>query len=500
MNQDNGGIIGKINTPTTTVASGVWTLQDQFEAQTSSIWPLAFPQITIANSCRFDDGSSDYLNKTFSTPTNNDICTLSFWIKKTGSSNHAIWSNGSSNADETNFVFQESGKFEFKEDVSSSATFQLITNRLFRDSSAYYHIVIAFDTTQGTSSNRVKLYVNGVQETSFATETYPSQNTNVAINSNIAQYIGRRNRETDQYFDGYLAEMVFVDGVQLDPTSFGEFNTATGIWTPKKIGQIASAGTNSFYLDFKDSSNVGKDSSGLSNNFTVNNLTSIDQSTDTCVENFATYNGLDDYFQADTLSNANLTMTGGGQYAPRTGNIALDSGKWYWEIQVNNWESSDGSSIGVSSELATAANYEFVNKSGATVGYGYFSNGVVYGNASSLATGYSTASGTHIIGVALNLTDNKIAWSYDGTWQGSTDPGSGNTNMISITDPASLTSGTYFPAFSQKDNSRVLNVNFGSPSFSISSGNSDANGHGNFEYAVPSGYYALNTSNLNTYG
>ena len=113
--------------------------------------------------------------------------------------------------------------------------------------------------------------------------------------------------------------------------------------------------------------------------------------------------------------------------------MGLNNGKWYWEIQVNNWESSDGTSIGISSKIATATNYEFVNDSGATVGYGYFSNGVVYGNGSSQATGYSTASGTHIIGVALNLTDNKIAWSYDGTWQGSTDPGSGNTNMISNT-------------------------------------------------------------------
>jgi hypothetical protein len=463
----------------------------------NSQWPKA-PE-NIDNSLRFDSGSSDNLTRTPSSSSNRKTFTISFWVKrcKFGSSNYLMAT--STGTSEALLVYFNSDKFDIRNLTSGSGALGLTTNRLFKDPSAWYHFVVAVDTTQATSSNRVKIYVNGTQETSLQVSNYPAQNEDLNFNSTIVHTISGGSG-TSNYLNGYLAEYVVIDGSQLDPTSFGEFDTTTGIWKPKKIGQIANAGTNSFYLNFKDSSNVGKDESGLSNNFTVNNLTSIDQSTDTCVVNYATYNSLDDYYQVDTLSNANLTMTGGGQYAPRTGTMGLNSGKWYWEIQVNNWESSDGTSIGISSKTATAANYEFVNDSGATVGYGYFSNGVVYGNNTSQATGYSTASGTHIIGVALNLTDNKIAWSYDGTWQGSTDPGSGNTNMISITDPASLTSGTYFPAFSQKDNSRVLNVNFGSPSFSISSGNSDANGFGNFEYAVPSGYYALNTSNLNTYG
>jgi hypothetical protein len=503
MSRKNGGIIGPANTPVggllTGLAGGVWRMNDVANFVGNSQWPLA-PQ-SIDNSLRFDDGSSDYLHRTPSGAGNRKTFTISLWFKRSDITRRQALFNNTDGSGQNGVYYdlQADDTLLISDYGSGSFNWNLETTQVFRDVSAWYHLVISVDTTQSTASNRVKIYINGTQITNFDASNYPSQDSDTLWNRAERFEIGSYNG-TGNYFSGYMAETVLIDGSQLDPTSFGEFDTTTGIWKPKKIGQIANAGTNSFYLDFKDSSNVGNDASGLNNDFTVNNLTSIDQSTDTCVVNYATYNSLDNYFQADTLSNANLTMTGGGQYAPRTGSMGLNNGKWYWEIQVNNWESSDGTSIGISSKIATATNYEFVNDSGATVGYGYFSNGVVYGNGSSQATGYSTASGTHIIGVALNLTDNKIAWSYDGTWQGSTDPGSGNTNMISITDPASLTSGTYFPAFSQKDNSRVLNVNFGSPSFSISSGNSDANGFGNFEYPVPSGYYALNTSNLNTYG
>ena len=502
MDQNNGGILGKINTPTTSVASGVWSLDSQFEAQSSSIWPLAFPQTTIVNSCRFDDGSSDYLNKTFGTPTNNDICTLSFWIKKTGSSDHAIWSNGSTNADETNFVFQSSGKFEFKEDVSSSATFQLITNRVFRDSSAWYHIVIAFDTTQSTSSNRVKLYVNGVQETSFSTETYPSQNTNVAINSNIAQYIGRRNRATDQYFDGYLAEMVFVDGQQLLPTSFGVFNTVSNIWEPR--GYAGTYGTNGFRLDFADSSALGNDVSGNDNDFTVNNLTSIDQTTDTCSNNFATWNplvgsnagGSTEYYPTLEDGNTKATPGNAAQNSIAVSTIGVSSGKWYAEfILISESDSGADSSIGVTDDLS-AFQTENVQTSSQVL---YSDSGSVHNRASSSSSGTSFSTGD-IIGVALDLDNDNIYFSKNGTFINSGSPTSGATG----TGAYSLGSGTneyfFMVGDSRTGGSSVFRANFGNPSASISSGNADANGHGNFEYAVPSGYFALCTKNLAEFG
>ena len=467
--------------------------------------PLILPsnsisgEFEVANSLRFDDGSSDYLNKTFSTPTNNDICTLSFWIKKTGFSNHAIWSNGTTNENETNFVFQESGKFEFKEDVSNSATFQLITNRLFRDPSAWYHFVIAFDTTQATSSNRVKLYVNGSQETSFATETYPSQNTNIAINSNIAQYIGRRNRATDQYFDGYLAEMVFVDGQQLDPTSFGEFDEDTGIWKPIDVSGL-TFGTNGFYLDFENSGSLGADVSGNGNNFTVNNLTSIDQTTDTCTNNYPTINSLENYNSSFTLSEGNLKAVT-SNYSFIRSTIGVASGKWYMEVKCTAQTSNTNKwSFGISDVPASSStqclgndNYTYTWRGDADKVY-YNGSNTTYGTDGGMSTGM-------IVGIALDLDNNKIYWSRNGTWRNSADPSAG-TNGFSIVAPSSTNNGFYHFTFGECDGTYnfTFETNYGNPPFTISSGNSDGNGFGQFEYQPPSGYLALCTKNLATDG
>ena len=303
------------------------------------------------------------------------------------------------------------------------------------------------------------------------------------------------------FFGGYLAETVLVDGSQLAPTSFGELDSdSPTIWRPIDVSSL-TFGTNGFYLDFEDSSSLGNDAAGT-NHFAVNNLTAIDQSTDTCTNNFCTLNSLDNYYQDDTLSEGNIKMVGGSRHAHRIGTFGLSTGKWYFEVQVNNFQSSDQTGIGIAAEGPTSNDYETYNQSGSNVGYVYYSNGAVYGGGSTIKNSgvFSSGSGTHIIGVALNLTDSKIAWSYDGTWQGSTDPASGNTNMTSITATSSLIHGFYFPAVKQKANNRILSMNFGSPSFSISSGNSDANGYGNFEYSVPSGYYSINSKNLAEFG
>ena len=346
------------------------------------------------------------------------------------------------------------------------------------------------------------MYVNGEQVTSFSTSTYPSQNYDSVINSAIRHDISGRNNHSssDFYIDGSMAHVHFIDGTAYDASTFGETDSTSGIWKPKTSPSV-TYGTNGFFLKFQDSSSLGDDSSGNTNDFTLSG--SGIQILDTPSNVFTTMNAIDNRYQADTLSNGNLTMVGGGQYAPRTATFGLTTGKWYWEIETNNFQSADGSAFGISSEVASAANYEYYNQSGDNVGYGYFSNGQVYGNGSSLASGYGTGSGTHVIGVAVNLDDNKIAFSYDGTWQGSTDPGSGNTNMISITAPSSLATKTYFPAFTQKDQTRTVNVNFGNGYFgttAISSPENDDAGYGKFKYNVPTGYYALCTKNINTYG
>ena len=449
----------------------------------------------VANSLRFNNGSSDYLNRTLGTPTNNDICTLSLWVKKTGSSNHSIWSNGSSNADETNFVFQESGKIEFKEDVSSSATFQLITNRVFRDLSAWYHFVIAFDTTQGTSSNRVKLYINGTQETSFSTETYPSQNTNVSINSNIAQYIGRRNRLTDQYFDGYMAEVVFIDGQQLDPTSFGEFDSdSPTIWKPKDVSGL-TFGNNGFYLDFENASSLGADVSGNSNNFTVNNLTSVDQSTDTCTNNFATINILDNESSNITISEGNLNYTvSGGTDETNRATFGFTKGKWYFESKYVDDANYIDVGVGSASDLDIATPRFHMEMAGYYMIQISTSSTKVFDNGSLIATLSSNAQ-DDIHMYAIDMDNNKFYAGKNGSWYSSGDPANNSNPLISMDDGYT----TLMPSVCSKSSS-VASLNFGSPSYSISSGNSDANGYGNFEYAVPSGYYSLNTKNLSEFG
>ena len=288
MARDNGGIIGKLNTPTTSVASGVWALEDQYQAQLAGTWPLVYPLTTFNNSCRFDDDSSDYLEKTFSGDgTSHDIGTISVWIKRGElSAENLIIAAGSTNR--TFLRFESNDTLTFR---SVADSFQLTTTQVFRDPSAWYHIVIAFDTTQSTSSDRVKFYVNGTQVTDFGTETYPAQNLDIKLGAGELNAIGKDSEQTTPYYDGYMAEFAYIDGTQLDATSFGEFDSdSPTIWKPKEILTQLSFGTNGFYLDFKDSSALGNDVSGNNNDFTANNLTSIDQTTDTCTNNFATLN------------------------------------------------------------------------------------------------------------------------------------------------------------------------------------------------------------------
>ena len=508
MNQDNGGIIGKLNTPTTTVASGVWTLQDQFEAQTSSIWPLAFPQTTIANACRFESGNSDYLDKTFSSASDeNKIFTVSTWVKKSklgavDSHQALISAYRSSDGLQTDVVrFPDDDTFQFYAHTTNSGTnAQLKTNRLFRDVSAWYHIVVRVDTTQSTASNRVRIYVNGIQETSFATETYPGQNGTVVwgLGSGVSHQIGAVGNS--HHYSGYLAETIYVDNQSLDATSFGIFNTVSNIWEPRAY--TGTYGTNGFRLDFADSSALGNDVSGNDNDFTANNLTSVDQSTDTCSNNFATMNPIAAQGGSSARSSV-VTFTEGNLVVDAISsetaiaNIGVDTGKWYWEVKVLT--DQDGLAIGAANQhfdLDAELGYNSPSSPSEAKVFGYYGgNGnkfTTIGDGSQLSSYGDAIAVNDIIGVALNLDDDEVVFYKNGTEQNS-------GTAISLT---ALGSGEqYFPAVGNWSGSAVkLSFNFGSPQFTISSGNADANGHGNFEYAVPSGYYSLNTKNLSEFG
>ena len=462
----------------------------------------------VANSCRFNSGSSDNLEKTPSSAGNRRTWTWSGWVKrsKLGSFTTVFGTDASAQQSGYSgvFGFQSTEEIFFGQgDINTR-----ITNRKFRDLSAWYHFVVALDTTQASASNRVKIYVNGVQETSFSTSTDPSQNFEFQFNNNVPQNIGCNNAVGGDgrrhFFDGYIAEVVFIDGQQLDPTSFGEFDSdSPNIWKPIDVSGL-TFGNIGFYLDFENASNLGADVSGNSNNYTVNNLTSVDQSTDTCTNNFATINPLNTFPSTPpTLSEGNLqcrTVNADPGYFGGSGTIGVSTGKWYFEVKPTVSTSGVPFLIGVSSDPSEAARQGTTASAQYTaseyVYYGHNGNKANSGSYTSYGNSYAV---NDIIGVALDLDNHKIYFSKNGTFQNSGDPTSGSTGTGSAFN---LTTGeTYFPFLSDGGGSVcTYQLNFGSPPYSISSGNSDGNGYGNFEYSVPSGYYALNTKNLAEYG
>ena len=456
----------------------------------------------VANSLRFNGASSDDLERTPSSSGNNNKNTLSVWLKRSriGEEDFIIYGFGGS-ANRSKITFLDNDKLQINTIVSSSNSLVYETTRKFRDISAWYHIVIAFDSTLSTAGDRVRLYINGTEETSFSTETHMGQNTsNFLSTSGTPVYIG--SQASGNYFDGYMAEFVFIDGQQLDATSFGEFDSdSPTIWKPKDVSGL-TFGTNGFHLDFENASSLGADVSGNSNNFTVNNLTSVDQSIDTCTNNFPTGNILLRPHSNITFSDGNLTATeGGSDWGSIISTIGASSGKWYAEVKCTSGAATYFFT-GIASEDAlmdTAGTAGFAGKF--NYGVGYKENGQ-YRSDPSQGGSYSSYGNSYgdgdIIGIALDLDNSKLYFSKNGTFQNSGVPTSGSTGTGAISITATSTAGNYF--FVASPNTSTVQFNFGSPPYSISSGNSDANGFGNFEYSVPSGYFALCTKNLAEFG
>ena len=479
--------------------------------------PLIIPsnsisgEFEVANSLRFDDGSTDNLSRT-PTSGNRRTFTYSAWIKLSstaGSKCFVAHSDGTANNDfmvqtQTSnsnlLVFARSG---------GSTQIDLQTNRILRDTSAWYHIVVSVDTTQATSTNRVKIYVNGSQQTSFSTNTYPSQNADLSINnSSFTSYVGQLRSGVNN-FDGYIAEAILIDGSQLDPTSFGEFDADTGIWKPIDVSGL-TFGTNGFYLDFENSGSLGNDKSGNGNNFTVNNLTSIDQTTDTPTNNFCTLNPLDATSSTtNTFSEGNTQMIGNNTTNRRYGStFAVNKGKWYFEFKQGGSVSSGGACVGIFDIDATNTQ--------STTFFGLDSNALqiqlqsgsgnvrIYNGSFSTDNYGASASVGDIIMVALDMDNYFMYVGQNGTFLNSGDPTSGSSGTGNINNTGGNVnyslSGKTFMFGGGVQNTDFQQWNFGNPAFTISSGNSDGNGYGNFEYSVPSGYYALNTKNLAEFG
>ena len=460
----------------------------------------------VANSLRFNEGSSDTLTRTPSSAGNRRTWTYSAWHKvEAYNSNKAgrflvAQTDGSNLVD---FAYGNNGEI-YLGIYEGGVWKETVTNAYHRDVSAWYHLVVAVDTTQATDSNRVKLYVNGVHQTSLSTSNYPSQNYETSINNTVSHIIGSYTGNSI-YYNGYMAEVVLIDGTALDPTSFGEFDSdSPNIWKPIDVSGL-TFGTNGFYLDFENASSLGADVSGNSNNFTVNNLTSVDQSTDTCTNNFATLNPLNgNHYAGLTFSEGNLKITTtAANYAPGQSTIGFNKGKWYAEFKAtdaDNWTIA-----GIVSYNASGSN-DYVGKYPGSYGYvGGSSAGGSYSKVTSAV--FSSYGATYgdgdIISVAVDADNNKIYFAKNGTYIDSGDPTSGSTGTgAAFTISSPPPNGFYFFAVGNYSGSQTPDweANFGSPPYSVSSGNSDANGFGNFSYSVPSGYFSLCSSNLAEFG
>jgi len=374
---------------------------------------------------------------------------------------------------------------------------------LFRDVSAWYNIVVAVDTTQGTAANRVKIYVNG-SEAAKASGAYASEDFDTSVNNAVIQQVGvgrDSGGNLSNYLDGYLAETVLIDGSALTHTSFGEFDEdSPTIWKPKDVSGL-TFGTNGFYCDYEASDNLGNDANG-GTDLTEVNLAATDQATDTPTNNFATLNPLINKSSGvPTIAEGNLLLTTNSEEFGSVSSIGVSSGKWYCETKFVSGSYGHFGITGAPILLSTVAG---AYAGADTESWGWNYSGAIMLNDVEIDT-YSTFATGDVIGIGLDLDNNNLYLAKNGTWEESGDPTSGatGTGALSITAPASVTEGAYFIFVGNGASAANATVaaNFGGcPPFAISSGNADADGYGNFEYAVPSGYFALCTKNLAEYG
>ena len=450
----------------------------------------------IDNSLRFNEADDSKLVFDPADDDNKRTFTFSFWMKPAvgdyGGDHNNVFSVRPSAGSYNMLVHRTGGEFLIEMNGTGDV---LKTNRLFRDPSAWYHIVMAIDTTDGTASNRVKFYVNGTEETSFATDNRSNLSQNTDMLWGGAQPHQISGDPTGNYFyGGYLAEIHFVTGSQLAPSSFGETND-NGVWIPKKFA--GSHGTNGFFLEFKqtgtsaNASGIGADTSGGTNHFTPTNLAATDVTVDTPTNNFCTLNPLHKSTSNVLLSEGNLkavlNQTSGWQHA--AGTMAVKNGKWYWEAKALNVAATDKTSIGVVEFETDGVN--FINNT---------NKDIINGNTAGI-TGHGAGVGSYsyaegdIINVAMDMDNNKIYYGKNGTYFGNLNPASGSGSTTQTVNNSRFS----VPVVGGYADSS-WEMNFGVPQFSISSGNSDADGFGNFEFAVPSGFFALCTKNLAEYG
>ena len=463
----------------------------------------------ISNSLRLNDGDGPKLQITTGSTGDRRQFTFSCWFKLAQNTGD----------DQTLFSCNDGGHLghirinsamSLNVQISASGSDVVTTNRLFRDYSAWNHLVVAQDTEQGTAANRLKIYVNGVLETSFSAAAYTDQNTDTSWNSNTELCLGRDVNGDDNPFDGYIAEAFWIDGTQYAASDFGKFND-NGVWVPIDAKPNITFGTHGFYMEFKqtgtgtDANGIGADTSGNDNHYAVTNLAAIDVTTDTPTNNFAILNRNTARTHPE-LREGNLSQHehGSTNSAGAAATIMPINGKWYCELFLNGPSAGDYPMLGITDTI----NLNQQGAQGTKMAAGFEIDGVTnnqsttnLGTITNTNTGWPTFADNDIVMFALDCDNRKLWIGRQGTWINSGDPAGESNHQLSWT-----VSDNVCPFLLGYDNSQSGGGgdesiwNYGNPPFAISSSNADANGYGSFEYGVPSGFYALCTKNLAEFG
>ncbi|MAL44586.1 SPRY domain-containing protein [Hyphomonas sp.] len=451
--------------------------------------------------------ANSYLSRTLGTSTNVYKGTVSHWIKRSNLGSmgtFAAWDNGGTASNRAYLNLYNDSLYFYDQPTSTIVQ----TNRLFRDTSAWYHIVVGWDTSQVTESDRVKIYVNGVQETSMATANYPSQNSTLQFNTSgrtfsVGSYAS--SGSAAGFFDGYQSHFAFVDGQQLTPTPFGITDSTSGIWkfiTPSGV----TWGTNGVHLKFENSGALGTDSSGNSNTFTVNG--NLKQALDTPSNVYATLSNIVGASSTATYSNGNLTAAISSSKSTSS-TLGASAGKFYFETKLND---AQNTYLGICSERNTGTKFGSYRPLTESVMVNTAGN-IYNAGGSTGSKGLPSMVTNDIIGCAFDIDNGKIWWSKNGQWYSGNSNSSSTINISDVVagnsayDFSSWTGEFALGAFGTSTNANNISVNFGNGFFgttAVSSnsgaGEQDDGGEGIFQYDVPTGYRALNTKNINTYG
>tara|TARA_B100000497_G_scaffold108068_1_gene126019 strand:- start:1364 stop:2782 length:1419 start_codon:yes stop_codon:yes gene_type:complete len=454
----------------------------------------------IDNSLKFEADNSEYMHYTCSGQTDYERMAYSVWLKRTELGTGQVFmefGHGTANTSNLRIGFDSSDRLFC---YGNSIVWRQ-TNRVFRDTSAWYHLFFLFDTTTpgGVSNNRIRIWVNGemIDHGDFGVINNPGAGSAMGFNNSLNHSIGRQTEDATAYFCGYMAQVYASGGT---PPVVGDFAETddNGIWVPIDISEITPPDANGFNLDFSTSGSLGNDISSRNNDFTLVNIAAADQATDTPTNNFATLNPLHTTTKYTITEGGTNQVSSANGWGSSVGSVGVTSGKWYFEVQ--SADTNGYTLLGVIDEDSLLSIYINGDAHAGDAPYGI----TYYGGNGSIITDGQAVSGvsfpswtTETMGCALDLDNNKIYFSKSGTYGNSGNPATG-ANGLSLPTGGSgtwfISTSTYYAASPAKTNQGGYTTN------TISSAATDANGYGTFEYAPPTGYYALCTKNLAEYG